>query len=115
MLRVVDWNDRPLRNFITRELERRMFLTVTLLKNEAQRICPYRTGHLRGSLQAEVEPGGRRAWYGSRAPWRGEASVYYALFVELGTRRMSPRPYLRPPLQNASVLQEIRRIWQWAG
>jgi len=91
------------------ECRKRMRATVEALVGESRRIVPVRTGNLRSSLTAEVSADGLIGWYGSNRPWRGEASVHYAAFVEFGTRRMEPRPYLRPPL--VTMRGEVQRIW----
>lgn len=46
------------------------------------------TGRLRGSVTNIVEIGEQSVYIGT--------NVEYAAFVELGTSRMAPRPYLRP-------------------
>lgn len=54
----------------------------------AKRRCPVRTGNLRASITTVVADNGLQASVGT--------SVHYAPYVELGTRRMAPRPYLLP-------------------
>jgi hypothetical protein len=55
---------------------------------EATRLVPVDTGALRNSLGFRVE--GRTLTVYAHQP--------YSLFVEHGTRRMAPRPYMRPAL-----------------
>ena len=50
------------------------------------------TGRLMGSITHEVDGDGRAVVIGS--------NVEYAPFVELGTVKMSARPYLRPAVEN---------------
>lgn len=75
-----------------------------------------RTGRLQNSLTWEVSEDGYTAWYGSNKPWRGESSVPYAVFIELGFwhwragRFVGPFPYLRPPLITKKA--EVARIWE---
>ena len=96
----------------------RMAQTVQLLCEEAKRLVPVRTGRLQRSLQWEVVELGPRieGWYGSNRPWRGEKSVPYAVFIELGfyhvraRRFIGPFPYLRGALWNKAG--EVRRIWR---
>ncbi len=59
------------------------------VKGEAMRLVPVRTGHLRSTIYAEIKE------------WIVEigAEAAYALFVELGTRRMRAQPYLYPAIQ----------------
>ena len=60
------------------------------LTEAARLLCPRATGALRESLEGRIEPtpAGARALVTASAP--------YAAFVELGTARMSPRPFLLP-------------------
>lgn len=53
---------------------------------EAEALAPYRTGRLRASLTRREESGKNVL----------SAHVPYAAFVEMGTRRQSARPFLRP-------------------
>jgi len=103
------WNPGPLLSDIKTKAVQKMYQTVTILVNESRRLVPVRTGYLKGSLTAEVTADGRTGFYGSFRPWAGEESVSYAIHVECGTSRMSPRPYLRPPLETKR--EEIKRIW----
>lgn len=49
-----------------------------------------RTGRLRNSLTHEVHTEEKSVWIGT--------AVEYAKFVEFGTRKMKPRPYLKPAI-----------------
>lgn len=61
---------------------------------DAVAACPVDTGELRDSLTMEREGS---TWYiGSRCD--------HAIYPEMGTRRMSPRSYLRPALYRKRVL-----------
>lgn len=112
------------------DMARRMKKTVSLLCTDAKGMFlsspPRRgkrpivdTGRLRDSLTWEVREDGRVGWYGSHRPWRGEQSVYYAIFLELGFRHwksgqfVGPYPFLRPPLTRKK--NEIIRIWEGEG
>jgi HK97 gp10 family phage protein len=53
---------------------------------DAHRTVPVKTGHLKASGNVEAD--------GLTATIRFDAD--YAAYVELGTRHMPPRPYLRP-------------------
>jgi HK97 gp10 family phage protein len=67
---------------------------------EARRLAPVghdtRQGHRPGTLRDSIgtERPLRKGSEGDTV--RVVARVYYAQFVELGTRNMSPRPFLRP-------------------
>lgn len=58
---------------------------------EAKSLAPRDTGYLANSIMAE-ETGPLK--------WRVYANADYALFVEVGTRRMDAQPYLVPALQH---------------
>lgn len=70
----------------------------------AKERVPVKTGTLRRSIHSVFENGGLRGICGP--------SVFYAAFVEFGTRHMAARPYMRPAA--AAVLprfaESIRRI-----
>lgn len=59
----------------------------------ALRLVPVRTGHLRGTVKAVYDP--------SRKAIELSATAPYAMYVEYGTWRMAPRPFLRPALREA--------------
>lgn len=82
------------------------------IEDSAKRRAPVRTGALRDSIRvgASNMDGNRVAMHGNRVAMDGNrvaamhgvtvtAGVPYALFVELGTSRMRPRPYLRPAVE----------------
>lgn len=59
--------------------------------NRAKELAPYRTGTLRRSIGSEPGPGKFEVTIGT--------DVEYAPYLEFGTSRMSPRPYLRPAIE----------------
>jgi len=61
---------------------------------DAQAIVPVRTGTLQRSIM----------YWGSQGDFHVGSRVYYAPFVEFGTYRMRPRPYLIPSLLNNILL-----------
>lgn len=65
--------------------------------------APRRTGNLANSIFAEPE---------TELRWAVGTPVYYAPFVELGTRRMAPRPYLMPAMEEAHrmLVEILKRI-----
>jgi HK97 gp10 family phage protein len=68
------------------------------VKTSAKQLVPVKTGHLQSSIYAAIHE------------WVAEigAEATYALFVELGTRRMQARPYLYPAIQEH--LPELERV-----
>lgn len=69
-----------------------------LVKTQARRTVPVRTGYLQSTIYALV-----RDWV-----IHVGAEATYALFVELGTRHMRARPYLWPAIQQ--YLPELERM-----
>lgn len=65
------------------------------VQRRAKQIAPVDTGRLRSSVEYEVGRDSR----GLVA--RIGTDVTYAVYLEFGTRRMAPRPFLRPALQAA--------------
>lgn len=63
--------------------------------NRAKQLCPVDTGRLRSSISWRIDR------VGGQAVGVVGTNVNYAPFVELGTRRMSARPFLRPALDAA--------------
>lgn len=69
-----------------------------LVSTTAKAIVPRRTGKLADSIAYVIE--GEEAKVGSDAR--------YARFVEMGTRNMSARPYLRPSIdQNKGTIEQL--------
>ena len=54
----------------------------------AKKACPVDTGRLRNSITHQVGPSEKSVYIGT--------NVEYAPYVELGTSRMKPQPFLRP-------------------
>ena len=54
----------------------------------AKKACPVDTGRLRNSITHQVRPSEKSVYIGT--------NVEYSAYVELGTSRMKPQPFLRP-------------------
>lgn len=65
------------------------------VERRAKQLAPVDTGRLRSSIEHDVGRDSR----GLVA--RIGTDVTYAIYLEFGTRRMTPRPFLRPALQAA--------------
>lgn len=70
------------------------------IEARAKQAAPVRTGNLRNSIQTDVESDGLTAHVGT--------AVEYAAYVEFGTRRMAPRPFLAPAAE--AVRAGLRRL-----
>ncbi|MCM1463745.1 MAG: HK97 gp10 family phage protein, partial [Bacteroides sp.] len=73
-------------------LDRALERTARLALEGARERCPVRTGRLRDSLKYERE--------GADAVV--SANTDYAVFVELGTGRIAPKPFLQSALYEAA-------------
>lgn len=75
-----------------------------MMYNYTQRYVPVRTGELRRSLTLVYENRGLTA--------RVYTTMYYADFVEHGTRLMSAQPYMAPAFRkaSASLLRDVRAM-----
>lgn len=78
----------------------------------AKRLCPVGTpestgipGYIGGTLRNSIT----HEQYDENTEIIG-SNVEYAPFVELGTTKMKPRPYLRPACENHS--NEYKTVWQ---
>ena len=60
------------------------------MENYAKSIVPVRTGYLRSTIAFRAFEAPLMFWFG--------ATAYYASYVEFGTWKMMPEPYLRPAL-----------------
>ncbi len=77
----------------TNEQLARAAMTIGMMaESYAKQLCPVDTGNLRNSITHTTEDNGHTVVIGT--------SVEYAPYVELGTRRMKGRPYLRPAIEN---------------
>jgi HK97 gp10 family phage protein len=86
--RLFEGEDGP----VAKDLARR----AVKVESTAKRLCPVRTGRLRASITHQIsrDEQGLLAVIGS--------NVTYSKFVELGTWKLSARPFLRPALREAS-------------
>ena len=76
------------------QIEQALIAIGMTAETHAKEECPVDTGRLRNSITHDVEMSEQAAYIGS--------NVEYAAYVELGTSKMAPRPYLRPAAENHS-------------
>ncbi len=87
------WEANPTLALVNRRAEVWLTSSTDLATIAARRRAPVRTGRLRDSIVSL--PLERRNGRASAGVW---AQAPYALWVEIGTRRMPAQPYLRPAL-----------------
>lgn len=61
-------------------------------ETNAKQLAPVRSGNLRNSITHQVDDAEKAAVIGT--------NVEYAPYVELGTRKQKPKPYLRPAIED---------------
>lgn len=88
LVEVREDNREAIANAIDRALVAALEEVGLVAEGYAKRACPFDTGRLRNSITHIVDEDGKRAIIGT--------NVEYAPYVELGTRRQKPRPFLKP-------------------
>lgn len=74
----------------------------------AKRLCPVDTGRLRNSISHTYDLASHKAYIGT--------NVEYGPYVELGTRRMKARPYLKPAAtEHGDEYREIMKRYMKSG
>lgn len=81
-------NSEEFLNALPEQIEQALTAIGLTAESYAKQDCPVDTGRLRNSITHAVEMGEQSVYIGT--------NVEYAAFVELGTSRMKPRPYLKP-------------------
>lgn len=76
---------------VEQDVERHVAQTGYKVEANAKRLVPVDTGHLRRSIQTELEKVLKKSYTATIG-----TNVEYAQFVEFGTRRTQPKPYLIP-------------------
>lgn len=78
-----------------------MAKTAEIVKNDAKRLCAVDTGRLRSSISAEQVSG-------NDFHYKVGSNVEYTSYVEFGTSRMGPQPFLRPAAKKGRKVLERR-------
>jgi len=84
---------------VDRRIKAKLTQAVLMVERTAKQMCPVKTGTLRRSITHKIET--RSAVVGS--------NVEYAPHVEMGTSKMSARPFLRPALE--TNMEKIKRLF----
>lgn len=88
LVEVREDNREAIANAIDRALVAALEEVGLVAEGYAKRACPVDTGRLRNSITHIVDEGTRHVIIGT--------NVEYAPYVELGTRRQKPQPFLKP-------------------
>lgn len=86
---------------VDRLISERLITAALMVERSAKKMVPVVTGTLRRSITHEPKKPKRKVVVGS--------NVEYAPFVEMGTSKMSARPYLRPALH--ANMEKIRKLF----
>ena len=81
-------NARQIADAIDQALARALEEVGLVAEGYAKKACPVDTGRLRNSITHQVRPSEKSVYIGT--------NVEYSAYVELGTSRMEPQPFLRP-------------------
>lgn len=98
----VDWHPEKFNKALKADQRRRMQDALFVVENRAKRRCPKKTGRLAGSINSYLLPI-------DEVRGRVGTNVFYAIYVELGTKYFSGFFYLRGGLRES--YPEIRRIF----
>lgn len=115
MANTLRWYGSQIQAAIIRESERRLDATGILVTNEVRRLLSVsgtRTSRSRPGEPPRKQLGRLRAsytWERSGLTVRIGTNYQVARILELGSRRMAPRPHLRPALRNATP--RINAVW----
>lgn len=102
--RLVGWTAR-----LHYEIGQKLDVVGANMRDLAQSIVPVRTGFLRSTIYYSVTIDGMTIELG--------ATAEYAVYVEYGTRFMSPRPYLRPAVDALTdqfadaIMTAVQNAW----
>lgn len=92
LVEVREDNREAIANAIDRALVAALEEVGLVAEGYAKRACPVDTGRLRNSITHIVDEGTRHVIIGT--------NVEYAPYVELGTRRQKPQPFLKPAAED---------------
>ncbi len=105
---ITSWNKRKLIGEISGRVIQNMDVACQLVRGYAQANAPVRTGKMKGKIAVETEIVARGQVIEGRVGVLKDNDVFYARFVELGTKRTAAHPFLRPAVFDHG--REIRRI-----
>jgi len=71
------------------------------IRDEVKENAPYRTGNLKKSIGTNKRrsPSQSMVWYSVSPRQGGKNDGFYGKFLEFGTSKMSPKPFMRPTFE----------------
>lgn len=94
MASIFRWFGDRIRQVVQERIDNQLYRMGEEIVARAQQLAPVRTGRLKSSIAYVVAHGEGRG----RSMLSIQVGAPYGIFVEFGTRYMSPRPYIRPAL-----------------
>ena len=88
----IKWYGERATKKIYKEADQRIKKASDRIANKAKTICPSETGKLKESIRVIRK---------KQMNYRIGSDVSYAMYVEYGTSKMSPKPYLRPAVKTS--------------
>jgi len=74
---------------IQEKVDEQLGVGAGIVADQARELAPFSTGYLRSTIGFERQ---------APLQWNVYAAAHYAKFVEYGTSKMAPKPYMRPAL-----------------
>ena len=105
---VKEWNSKELLAKTSGHILRGMDDACQFAVQQAQAKAPKRTGKLSGDITHEIktEKNDVVGYVGVKG---GKGAAFYGYFIEVGTRKMAARPFLRPAIFN-NAAEIVKRL-----
>lgn len=107
----IRWNDGPLKSMIDRAEKNAIDETTMAAVTASRDIITQKniidTGHLLNTMEHEPARRVFRGWEGKFGNW----TARYAIYLEIGTVKMSARPFIQPALdmEGPKLVERMRR------
>ena len=110
-----EWHPEKFNKKLDVDIEKRLLKSALIVEKHSKIICPKVTGRLASSITHLVvmDPRMKSAFIIAGGKAFDGSIVFYAIFVEVGTRFFHGRFYMRRGLREG--FPEIRKIWGIIG